>query len=114
MNQVFEFIVRYWKYISIAIVIIIEVLIILIKKKPVKVIDGVKSAILASLPDYIAEAEAKFGKGKGEEKLKYVVAKCLLDLKNAQPELDCSLYIDLIQDAVESILKTPQKKGELK
>lgn len=110
MEKIFEFIAANWQYISICIVIVIEVLIILIKKRPVKIIDSVKSVILTDLPEVIKEAEDKFGPGKGEEKLKYVVAVILLKLKVTQPDLDASLYIDTIKDGIEKILDTPQKK----
>lgn len=62
------------------------------------------------VPNLIIDAEKKYGEGHGDDKLLYVfraVAGSLLDVFNIQA---FDKYEKYTKNAIETILKTPQKK----
>lgn len=83
----------------------------LFKKKPVKVIDGLYSALLKALPGFIVYAEQLIGDGKGDEKLEKVVELSIAYIDKLYPGIkDHSAFVDFVKCQVEIILSTPQKK----
>ena len=56
-QKIVDFIVNNWSYISVGLVVIVNVLIILIKKRPVVLTDSLKQSILQLLPGIILGAE---------------------------------------------------------
>lgn len=109
MEAVLEFIQVYWKYIGIGIVLILDVIILVFRKKPIKLVDGVVDVINEILPTFMNIAEAT--ELKGQDKKDYVVLRVI--------EALCSLGYDgcdkkyvqkLISDRIELYLSTPSKK----
>ena len=98
MQTVLDFIQANWQYISAGVLLVIEVLILILKKRP-QVID---TSLLASLSQFILEAESRFK--VGTEKMQYVLqcANALLGDKFVEKD---------IRDLVEYLLTLPQKKG---
>ena len=72
-QKIVDFIVNNWSYISVGLVVIVNVLIILIKKRPVVLTDSLKQSILQLLPGIILGAEAIVGSKHGAEKMDIVV-----------------------------------------
>jgi len=113
MDQLVLFIQTNWQGIA-TIVIALATLLITILKKKVKIIDTIKEFILTKLPGLISSAEILFKKdivSFGVEKKSFVIEamkKLILD------EFGCTAdkYVSFISDSIESILATPQKKGD--
>lgn len=110
-EEVKTLIIRYLPTIISALGTLISFIILLITKKPKIAI--VLNALVEKLPLIINDAESK-GFASGEAKLNYV-----LDISKAYiaSQLGISIskaakYTDLITEQVETILTTPQKKGE--
>lgn len=83
----------------------------LFKKKPVKVIDGLYSALIKALPGFIVYAEKLIGDGKGDEKLDKVVELSIAYINKLYPGIkDLTPLLDFVKSQVEIILSTPQKK----
>lgn len=98
MNLV-DFLVAYWRYISIAIVVILDVLILLLKRN--KVIDP---SLFAKVVTAVMDAEEIFGSGEGQEKLNYVIEK-------VNQESVVKYSSGVIKHITELVLSTPTKKG---
>lgn len=109
MKQFFDFIVQYWQYFSVGIVLLLNILLFILKKKPVLVQDSLKQVLLTLLPGFIAGAEKAIGAGSGETKLALVLNAVDEWLRNNgftfTPELR-----SFIHQSIENILSTPQKK----
>ena len=97
MNEIVDFLVKYWKVIGAAIVVILEVVLLILKKRPV---DNSLSTVLSSL---VIEAEKLFEDGK--DKLDWVITQA-----RKMPQFQELPYWYLVEK-VEMILKTPTKKG---
>lgn len=105
-----EWILENWKMLAVAAVTLIEVLILIFKKK-VKVID-VATGLLVVLPDYIKEAENTGLDGK--TKYTIVFNKCInyLSAITGKSGKDVSKsYALLIDSSIENILATPERKN---
>lgn len=112
MKEIFDFIVKYWKYISVLLILIVEIIIFVIKKKPVKVIDSVKGFISAALPGLIELAESQFpAGGHGQEKFE-LVFNLLKELLQENGYEMTSTLNEFTCKQIENILSTPQKKGD--
>lgn len=109
-----EFLKTYWKLIVALILIALDVVLLVLKKRPLKVVNAVTSTISDILPSLINEAEAKYGQGNGDLKLELVIHLCkqyLISCLGLTLE-EANTYTGLIKTAVENILSTPQKKGD--
>lgn len=103
MEKIVTFLVDYWQYISIAIVVLLDLIILILKKRSkVEIFD---SSAYSRLITLIGEAES-LGVS-GDEKLKYVLNKyfALTGIKDDDWSR-CSVAL-----LVERILSTPTKKG---
>lgn len=110
MKVVIDFIKNYWFLILPSVEIFCTVLILLIRKKPVKVVDTLKEVIVRVLPSLICAAE-KTGL-KGSDKLNFLLqelAKVLKELNYGDDVI--AQYLPFAIEQVELILSTPQKKG---
>lgn len=112
MKEVLQFIERHYEIIFSCFAAIFSLIMFLIKKKPIKIVDSVKTAILSSVPGLIVDAESKFGSGHGIEKFNFVFDSVVNMLKATQPGIEVELYYWTIKKAIEDILATPQKKEE--
>ena len=101
METFLNFLVKYWQYISVALVVIFEFILMVIKKKP-QVFDN---SLTADLVELIKIAEERFGEGHGVDKLSYVVEEASKKHSSIPPQV-ISFFVD-------SILNTPTKKGGL-
>lgn len=101
--EVLNFIRDNWQYISSVIVIIITIIAMLIKRKPVTEVHD--DSVISHILDYVIQAEEIFGHGHGADKLDYV-KKCLVNSGK-----DAGLDMSTIEMLVEYVLSSPQKKG---
>ncbi len=104
-----EFVVKYWKYISIGLVIFCNLLLFILKKKPVKIVDSITECLLLNIPVWIDMAELT-GE-KGQTKLDYVLDLAKKFLEEHFPDANYFFYESAIKEFVEDVLSTPQKKG---
>lgn len=107
-----EFLRDNWKLILEIVVFLASVIFFIVKKKPLRIVDGVKSRIVKFLPAIIKFVE-KDSKGKGSEKLAEALAMVhiLLYEDFDMNEEEVSYYDDFVIERIEDILSTPQKKG---
>lgn len=116
MSEILDFLVSHWKLIALAVLLILDcVLIILNRRKPVKVFDGIHTAIISVLPDLIKDAESSYCSGHGSEKLS-MVKELIFNYLRAVYGMtmdEAMQYDDFITRQVEAILSCPQKKGDL-
>lgn len=113
-----DFLVKYWRVIFELLMLIASIVLFILKKKPIKIVDSLKTLVIAALPDVINRVENykdvfdPSRKLTGDEKLRmalsivqsYLVDECGLD------ETELCLYRDWIIEQIEMILSTPQKK----
>lgn len=92
-------------------VLTIAVLFVTIFKKKV-ILKDTFEIVLLTLPDLINQAETL--KLKGSDKFSYVFNKCVLLIQGITHKKASQIideYSALINEAIENILSTPQKKG---
>lgn len=107
--MIIDFLIRYCDLIILFIIGIINMFILIFKKK-VK-IDDIFTTVLTVLPNYIKEAEAKYS--VGAEKFSYVFNRCvdlLILLTGDTKEAIIEKYTHKIHISIENILSTPEKK----
>lgn len=113
MEKIISFIVENWKFLACGVCGLICIIAALLRKKPVEVIDGLYSALCKVIPGFIVYAEEQIGAGKGDVKMEVVINLATAYINKLYPGLrDLSPYIDYVKAQVETILSTPQKKGE--
>lgn len=107
MQQISEFLVNYWQYISIALVVIIDIVLFLFKKRT-KIYDASAYSHLITLVDEVEDMSKSMDVPMtGRDKLKYVV-----DHYFALTGLEDNMWNrSSIICLVERILSTPTKKG---
>lgn len=107
MQDLFNFILAYWKPLFGILCIIVSIVILCVKKKPINSILGdIFGLCLAAVS--VAESSGLKGVDKLNRAIEYVNAALLHDY----PNLNVDQYRVLITKVIESILDTPQKKGE--
>lgn len=105
--NVWQFIVEYWELLLSAVTLIVSVIVLIVKKRPVT---ELTTAIYQCCVLAIGEAEKT--DYKGDRKLQFAVDLVSTLLKARWPDIDVNKYVNLIVNTIESILSTPQKKGE--
>lgn len=103
-----NFVVKYWKYFSIGLVIVFNLLLFILKKKPIKVVDAIKQFLLINLPEWIRLAESTGA--SGYSKKQFVLDLASSFMKENGFEFTAQ-YQYFVKQAIEDILNTPQKKG---
>lgn len=104
-----------WKFIVEILLLVISVIICLLKRTKINIPGSVVGDLLANIPGWINDAEDQIGSGKGQEKLKYVFSKCVEFLSKAMDLSTTDIircYGETLILNIESILSTPQKKGD--
>lgn len=110
-----EFLTNYWPYISCGILILLDVLVMIIKKKPSSkdvLMEAVRKCYL-KLPFAIQDAEEKCDSGTAkkeyvlEELLSFIEAYCKRELNNAE----LRMFFNSFSYLIEEVLSTPTKKG---
>lgn len=109
MQVIWQFVCEHY-YAIIELVLLLSVLFVMIFKKKVKIHDTFE-IVLFTLPDIIVEAESKYT--DGPSKFGYVFNRCIeliqfITHQEKQKILD--EYTSLVNEAIENILTTPQKK----
>ena len=113
MKWFVDFVSKYWYLILPAVEILCTIIIVVLRKKPVKVLDTLKEVICRVLPSLIVAAE-RTGL-KGSDKMKWLLdelAKVLRELNYGDDVI--AQYLPFAMDQVELILSCPQKKGNSK
>lgn len=112
-----EFLVNNWQYISIGILCLLDVLIIILKRRPKKwdELNNIISQAIAKLPGFIQSAETMGSDYTGMDKKNFVVSWIFEFIQNALKR-DLSLSEEqycykAISWAIENILDCPTKKG---
>ena len=107
-----DFLLTYWKIITLVALIVINITINLVKKP--KVIDTIIDTINSYVPTAINDAEKAIGPGNGSSKLNYAVNNVLnyLEFRFNLTNIVLQRYKKYIVLAIENVLTTPQKKGE--
>lgn len=108
-----EWFIENYRIVIEVVLLIISVIIMCVKKKPVKVVDSAKEIVMTLLPGLINSVEISELKGSDKkDKVLSLLHECLVDLGYSS---DCIVLLDeFAKDQVEVILSTPQKKGERK
>lgn len=109
INEFVKFCQTYWREIVDVSVLIISVIICLIRKRPcINKMDEIKEDVLQVLPIFIKGIEKP---GNGESKKNQVIELCKNFVKK-KFKIDCPQDVmDLVENQIEVILSTPQKKG---
>lgn len=101
--EIVEFIKENWTFIAPLLLLLVELILFLCKKRSkVEIIDD---SLVAKACDLIYEAEIRYGKGNGDKKLAYVINSLIAD----KPQLKANEK--QLHDLVEFLLTLPQKKG---
>lgn len=111
MDKILEFCGQNWTYLVAVLLAVVEIFILFVRTKKSR--QFLLSDLTSNLPTFICEAEVKCE--SGEEKLKYVLTRAIEWLHvetGISPIRLMRLFSDKIVSATESILATPQKKGE--
>lgn len=118
MNEVITFIVDYWQYISIGLLFIFELILLIVKKRPMS-LDAFQNAwneAIKKIPSYIYGAE-KSDELSGEGKKECVVQRTLQyisgELGRELTDKEISRVEGSISAFIEAILYCPTKKGGL-
>lgn len=102
MEKIIEFIQSNWQFVVFVVVGILELVLLIIKKRSkVEIYDD---SATSELLDLIIKAESEIGSGHGSEKLAFVLSAYL----EKHPGLKG--YEFAIKNIVERILKSPQRK----
>lgn len=112
MQEIGKFLVDNWKIILDVVLMAFSIVFFLVKKKPVVVVDEVRTHVLRSLVYLIKKAEKEFGAGHGEDKFDFVMDSLMETLHRCYPDIDPMTYYNFAEQYLEYILETPQKKGE--
>lgn len=102
-----SFIVDYWQYISIALVVILDLVILIFKKARVQY--KLPHSWYPFICDLVKEAESIYGAGHGSEKLNYVIEKVKTTYNVNHNDL---MFNNLVKTVIEDILSAPMKKGD--
>ena len=107
-----EFLLAYWKLITLVLLIIVNIIINLVRRP--KVIDTIIDTINSYVPTAINDAEKAIGSGNGSSKLNYAVNNVIsyLEFRFNLSHSVLERYKKYIVVAIENVLSTPQKKGE--
>lgn len=112
MENISKFIVENWHWLIVAFFSFISLLTSFLRKKPVF---NTEAALLADvydlLPHLINEAEEKFGKGHGSEKMEYCLNHVLHYFGISNLIVFETHFIEKLKYYIEEILSTPSKKG---
>lgn len=107
-----EFLTTYWFELVLIVITVVSCVVSIIRKKPSKTNEDVKLMIAEVLPGFINLAEASGVCGKA--KLMFVVESILKRIRKYVSGKDTSYWMTYIQEQVENILSTPQKKEVVK
>ena len=110
-NQILQFIIDNWQFFG-SILLSLITFIVLVCKKKTKVVDAINIVIQKLVVDFVKLAEEKFGAGNGQTKHNFVFNGCVSYIREYFPEINPHDYYSLINETIEDILSTPQKKGE--
>ena len=105
MDSFVNFIQNYWQVILAVITVILEIVLLIIKKRPLTEI--LDNSAYKDLIILIKDAEAMYGEKNGQKKLEYVLT-AFCNLKGINKD---SWNYESVKALIENVLETPQKKG---
>lgn len=104
-----EFLASHYREIIVIAICLVEIIFFFLKKRPqLNLDDRILADLDDVLPGYIKVAE--LSGEKGSEKMVLVIKLCIERVKKFVAEIDEVYWAKIIQDKVEAILSTPQKK----
>lgn len=108
-----QFIIANYKLIIVSICWLINLIILLLKKNKIIVKDTIFANLLTMLPRLILEAEQNYSDGQDKKLvvLSYAL-NWLCEMTGQGIDSIKAQYAEKTSEAIESILATPQKKGE--
>lgn len=107
MEEISRFIVDYWPYISFGFLVIVDIIILIVKK--VRLSFKYPDSSINFIIEKISDAERIYGEGHGKEKLNYVVESYIKQFNVAKYfETSVRYYVE---NKVVEILNTPTRKG---
>ena len=109
MQEVFNFILSHYEAILSVLTLIISIVILIIRKKPVL---SLNQRIYDLSITAVKEAEKKYGGLRGSKKLDFAIDYVVQCLTALYPDLDITRYVAYIEYVIESILSTPHKKED--
>lgn len=112
MEKIIAFFLENWKLVAFALCLCVELVIFLVRKKPVKVVDSIKEDLIPVIIGAINAAETSVGDGHGDVKKDLVIKAVESFVNEKYPEVDFKAYKEFVSLMLEIILSTPQKKGE--
>lgn len=107
MQEIYKFLIENWHIVVSVLVFIGSLVVAIVRKRPISDITS-KLYNLCICAIKLAE-DTEY---KGDKKLGFAVGLVLHALQSDYPNLKVSNYEELIKSLIESILSTPQKKGE--
>lgn len=114
-----DFLVKYWQYISIAVLVVLDIVTMIIKKRPKKFdeINQLITEAIAKIPGFVIQAEETGKDIDGADKKQLVLGWCFTFIENVlkrdltgSEELYCYKALSYF---IESVLTAPTKKGGL-
>lgn len=118
METFLNFLVNYWQYISVGLVFIFEIILLIVKKRPMS-LDAFQSAwneAMKKIPSYIYAIEHHdelSGEGKKEAVVQRTLSYISGELDRELTEKEVSRVEGSISAFIEAILYCPTKKGGL-
>lgn len=103
-----NFLKSYGGLILAALTVLLTIIAMIIKKKPV--VDIFDKSAYENIVQYIKEAENKYGAGHGETKLTYVVNRFAAQLSESEREQYGNILFNAVSQIVDDILDTPERK----
>ena len=114
MENFIAFLRDNWKFlVEISIPLVSLIVLCFVKKTKINIPESVQTILCEQIPLWIIDAEAEFGAGNGEKKLKAVFTKAigyLVSQLGLSSEQVIKVYGDFIVDFIEDVLSTPSKK----
>lgn len=106
MKDFVKFLVDNWQFISTAIITLLSVILLIVKKRPLTEI--LDNSAYKDLIILIKDAESRFGAKEGKKKLDYVLT-AFCNIKGINKD---SFTASSVKSLIENVLETPQKKGD--
>lgn len=104
-----DFIKQHYNLVFSCLIFVFSIILCLVRKKPNKIIDTISEKIALLLPTFIRYAEDKFGVGYGLNKKQFVIDLVKEWFSDENLEFT-DYYLNLVNNLIEQILSTPQKK----
>lgn len=109
LTDLLEFLKQHYKLIIYSCLLLFSIILLIVRKRPNKIIDTIAEKLYSLLPLFIRYAEDKFGSGYGSDKKSYVLD-LVKEWFSAEGLEFTDYYFKLASMFIEEILNTPEKK----